>query len=315
MQTPLSTPSCCRLMMVSLLERLQRLWLYQFGAQVAKLWLRHAIPRHAAALAFFTMLTLAPMMLALTGIAGYFLGMEQVASQILSSVQRGLGEQAAQSIEQLIQRTVLQGSGAGATLVGLLLALWSASGLMQNLKASLDTLWDAPPHSESGVKHWVISRLMGAAGILTLAMLLVGSTVLEVALSAAQARLPDHLLVAYWLGWAINRSLLPALLIVGNALLYWLLPATRPAFRYALLGATLATLLLLGLRTLMSLYLTHSSTATLYGSAGSLVALLLWVYFSAQVFFLGALVARVGHIGIDPNARSTMSKPATKNAL
>jgi membrane protein len=218
---------------------------------------------------------------------GYFLGTEQVAGQILSGVRNGLGEQAAQGVEQLIQRTVLQGSGAGATLLGLLLAVWGASGLMQSLKASLDALWDAPPHSESGVKHWVISRLIGAAGILALALLLAGSVVLEVALSAARARLPDHLPGAYWLGWAINRSLLPALLIVGNALLYWLLPATRPAFRYALLGAVVATLLLLGLRTLISLYLAHSSIATLYGSAGSLVALLLWVYFSAQVFFLG----------------------------
>jgi Predicted membrane protein len=160
---------------VWVLERLQRLWLYRFGAQVAELWSRHAVPRHAAALAFFTMLTLAPMLLALTGIAGYFLGTEQVASQILSAVRRGLGEQAAQGVEQLIQRTVLQGSGAGATLLGLLLALWGASGLMQSLKASLDALWDAPPHSESGVKHWVISRLIGAVGILTLAVLLVGS--------------------------------------------------------------------------------------------------------------------------------------------
>jgi membrane protein len=150
---------------VWVLERLQRLWLYRFGAQVAELWSRHAVPRHAAALAFFTMLTLAPMLLALVGIAGYFLGAEQVAAQILSGVRRGLGEQAAQGVEQLIQRTVLQGSGAGATLLGLLLALWGASGLMQSLKASLDALWDAPPHSESG----------------------------EIALSAARARLPDHL--------------------------------------------------------------------------------------------------------------------------
>ena len=115
---------------MGLLERLQRLWLYRFGAQVAELWSRHAVPRHAAALAFFTMLTLARMLLALTGIAGYFLGTEQVAAQILSGVRRGLGEQAAQGVEQLIQRTVLRGSGAGATLLGLLLALWGASGLM-----------------------------------------------------------------------------------------------------------------------------------------------------------------------------------------
>lgn len=267
--------------------------LYQFSLKVGELWSRHAVPRHAAALAFFTMLTLAPLLLALTGVAGYFLGGQQVAEQILSAVRRGMGEGAARGFEQLIQRTVLQGSGAGATLTGLLLALWGASGLMQSLKASLDALWDAPPHSEVGVKNWLITRLIGALGVLLLAVLLLVSAILEVVLAAARARLPEHLPGVYWLGWGLNRSLLPALLVVGNALLYWLLPAVRPRFRDALLGALVCTLLLLGMRTLISLYLTHSSVATLYGSAGSLVALLLWVYFSAQVFFLGALIGIV----------------------
>jgi len=277
------------------LERLQRYRLYRVGTQVAALWSRHAVPRHAAALAFFTMLTLAPLLLALTGIAGYFLGTEQVAAQILSGVRRGLSEQAAQGVEQLIQRTVPHGFGAGATLVGLTLALWGASGLLQSLKASLDTLWDAPPPTESGIKHWIISRLVGAGGVLVLALLLVGSVALEVALSAVQAWLPDHLPGVYWFGWAMNRSLLPALLLLGNTLLYWLLPAKRVPLRHAFQGALVATLLLLGLRMLISLYLSRSSVTTLYGSAGSLVALLLWVYFSAQAFFLGALTARVTH--------------------
>ncbi|MCS6919057.1 MAG: YihY/virulence factor BrkB family protein [Fimbriimonadales bacterium] len=267
--------------------------LYHFGLRIADIWARQAVPRHAAALAFFSMLTLAPLLLALTGVAGYFLGGEQAAERILSAVRRGMGEGAARGFEQLIQRTVLQGSGAGATLMGLLLALWGASGLMQSLKASLDALWDAPPHSDIGVKNWLIARLIGALGVLLLASLLLVSAILEVALATARARLPEHLPGVFWLGWALNRSLLPALIVLGNALLYWLLPATRPRFRDALLGALLCTLLLLGMRTLISLYLAHSSVATLYGSAGSLVALLLWVYFSAQAFFLGALIGIV----------------------
>ncbi len=270
---------------------------YYFIVQAAELWSRHAVPRHAAALAFFSMLTLAPLLLALTGIAGYFLGSEQVAAQLLSAVRRGVGEGAARGLDQLIQRTILQGSGAGATLTGLLLALAGASGLMQSLKASLDALWDAPPHSESGVKHWLITRLIGALGVLVLSALLLMSAIVEVALGAARARLPDDLPGVYWLGWALNRSLLPALLTLGNALLYWLLPAVRPRFRDALLGAVVCTLLLLGMRSLISLYLTHSSVATLYGSAGSLVALLLWIYFSAQAFFLGALIGVVRNRG------------------
>ncbi|MDM7460880.1 MAG: YihY/virulence factor BrkB family protein [bacterium] len=272
---------------------------YYLIVQVVELWSRHAVPRHAAALAFFSMLTLAPLLLALTGVAGYFLGSEQVAAQLLSAVRRGVGEGAARGFEQLIQRTILQGSGAGATLTGLLLALAGASGLMQSLKASLDALWDAPPHSESGVKHWLITRLIGALGVLVLSALLLMSAIVEVALGAARARLPDDLPGVYWLGWALNRSLLPALLTLGNALLYWLLPAVRPRFRDALLGAVVCTLLLLGMRSLISLYLTHSSVATLYGSAGSLVALLLWIYFSAQAFFLGALMGVVRNRGTD----------------
>ncbi len=267
--------------------------LYHFAMQVVGLWSRHAVPRHAAALAFFSMLTLAPLLLVLTGAAGYFLGSEQVMTQVLAGVRKGLGEGAARGLEPILQRTALQGSGAGATLVGLLLALWGASGLMQSLKASLDALWDAPPHSESGVKNWLITRLIGAAGVCLLIGLLLLSVVLEVALSTIRTRLPQHLPGIYWLGWALNRSLLPALVILGNTLLYWLLPAVRPRFRDALLGALACTLLLMGLRTLLTLYLTYTAVATLYGSAGSLIALLLGIYFAAQAFFLGAAISIV----------------------
>ncbi|GIV08053.1 MAG: hypothetical protein KatS3mg019_0144 [Fimbriimonadales bacterium] len=266
---------------------------YRFCVAIGELWSRQSVPRHAAALAFFSMLTLAPLLLTLVGVGGYWLGGERVAERIVSAVRQGMGEGAARGFEQLIERTVLKGSGAGATLMGLLLALWGASGLMQSLKASLDALWDAPPHSEIGVKNWVITRLIGVLGVLLLASLLLMSAIFEVVLTAARVRLPEHLPGVYWLGWGLNRSLLPALLVIGNALLYWLLPAVRPRFRDALLGALVCTLLLLGMRTLISLYLAHSSIATLYGSAGSLVALLLWVYFSAQAFFLGAIIGIV----------------------
>ncbi len=258
--------------------------------RIAELWSKHALTRHSASLAFFSLLTLAPMLVVLAGIGGYFLGSERVAEQVIRAVEQGLGEGASELVRGIIEQTVLRGSGATATLIGILLAFWGASGLLQHLKASLDTLWEAPPHAESGILHWLIARLIAGAGVILLVLLLSLSLILEVVLMRMETHLKPHF--STWTVWlrALQWGLPPVLVWFGSALLYWWLPATRPKFRYALIGALVATFILVLLRRLIWLYLATTGLATLYGSAGSVVVLLLGVYFSAQAFFLGAVV-------------------------
>lgn len=236
------------------------------------------------------MLTLAPLLIVLAGLAGLLLGSERVVEQLLNAVRTNVGDQASRAIETLINQTVLTGSGASATLFGALLALWGASGLLHAIKDSLDQFWKAPPHSEVGIKHWLATRLIGAGAVLFLSLLLVASVVLDIILATLHRRLGQEVPGFYWLGLALNRSLAPLLLTLGTATLYWWLPGVRVRYRHALVGAFVYTLLWMGARALISLYISTSGLATLYGSAGSVVALLIWVYLSAQLFFLGALI-------------------------
>jgi membrane protein len=256
---------------------------------VLALWSQHAVPRHAAALAFYTLLSLAPMVLALTGVAGYWLGKQRVSEQLIAWVERTVGGTAAQPLRHLIEQTVLQGSGAGATIVGLLLALWGASGLLHAVKASLDEFWESSPN-HAPVKGWLLSRLVAAGAVLLMTLLLVVSMVMEVALHALRAYGDSWWLLYPLLVWG-SRGLVPALMVFGFALFYWLLPSVKPRWRDTFWGAVVAVALWMVGRTLVSLYVAHSGLATLYGSAGALVVLLLWVYVSAMIFFLGALVS------------------------
>lgn len=267
----------------------------QFLLRIAQLWSENAVPRHAASVAFFSMLTLAPLLIVLAGVAGLLLGSERVVEQLLNAVRTQVGDQASRAIETLIEQTVLRGSGAGATLFGAVLAMWGASGLLHAIKDSLDRFWDAPPHSEVGVKNWLITRLIGAGAVLFLSLLLVASVVLDIVLATLHRRLGNEVPGFYWLGLALNRSLAPLLLILGTATLYWWLPGVPVRYRYALMGAFVYTMLWMGARALVSLYISTSGLATLYGSAGSVVALLIWVYISAQLFFLGALITVALH--------------------
>ncbi len=270
-------------------RRLQEKPAAQFLIQLGALWSRHAIPRHAAALAFYTLLVLVPMLLVLTGIGSLWLGTQQVSEQILKLAARTLGEAAAQPLRQFIEQTVQRGSGAGATLVGLLLTLWGASGLLQTIKTSLDEFWEAKP-DEPAIVQWLLGRFIAMLGVLLLALLLCVSVVLEVVVQVLKQRL-DTLPPLYGLLAWLSRALVPVLATLGFALLYRALPAAKPRWRHALLGAVVAVLLLTLGRSLVSLYIAHSGLATLYGSAGSLVVLLLWVYVSAMLFFLGALIS------------------------
>ncbi len=271
-------------------KRIQGWTPVRFVLRIAQLWSTHAVPRHSASVAFFTMLTLAPLLMVLAGVAGLFLGSERVVEQILTTVRTNVGEQASRAIETLIEQTVLRGSGASATIFGVLLAMWGASGLLHAIKDSLDRFWDAPPHSEVGIKNWLITRLIGAGAVLFLSLLLVASVVLDIVLATLHRRLGSEVPAFYWLGLGLNRSLTPILLTLGTAILYWWLPGVRVRFRYALVGAFVYAMLWMGARALISLYISTSGLATLYGSAGSVVALLIWVYISAHLFFLGALI-------------------------
>jgi membrane protein len=251
------------------------------------------VPRLGAALAYFTIFSLAPLLIVVIGIAGFFLGRDNAQAELLLLANEYLGAQGAAVVDELLSNASRPGSGLLATTIGVGTLLFGASNLFAQLQGTLNTIWGIEPRPDRGVIGMVRSRSLAFAfvfgsGFLLLA-LMIGSAVLNVLNNRVGAVVPNVTVV----NELINRSGSIVLITVLFALIYKVVPDARPAWRDVFLGAFVTALLFNLGRFFLGLYLSTSGTSSVYGAAGSLVVLLLWIFFSAQIFFLGAELIQV----------------------
>lgn len=255
-------------------------------------WLAHRAASKGAALAFYTLFSLAPVLLFVLAIAGSLYGAAAARGQLFGELRHLLGRDGAQAVELLLAGASNPAGGQWATALAGVILLVGASTVFAELKASLDEIWQIRPARDSALVALIRTRLLSLGMILVLAFLLLVSLAVSAALSVLDQ-----------LGSANNRYL-AALLGGLNALfdylvisalfaaIFKLLPQVRLAWRDVLIGALgTAALFTLG-KHLIGAYIGHSVLADSYGAASALVALLLWVYYSAQIFFLGAEFTR-----------------------
>lgn len=251
------------------------------------------VPRLGAALAYFTIFSLAPLLIVVIGIAGFFLGRDNAQAELLLLANEYLGAQGAAVVDELLSNASRPGSGLLATTIGVGTLLFGASNLFAQLQGTLNTIWGIEPRPDRGVIGMVRSRSLAFAfvfgsGFLLLA-LMIGSAVLNVLNNRVGAVVPNVTVV----NELINRSGSIVLITVLFALIYKVVPDARPAWRDVFLGAFVTALLFNLGRFFLGLYLSTGGTSSVYGAAGSLVVLLLWIFFSAQIFFLGAELIQV----------------------
>ncbi|WP_377701155.1 YihY/virulence factor BrkB family protein [Pseudoduganella sp. UC29_71] len=255
-------------------------------------WLEHRASSKGAALAFYTMFSIAPILVLVIAIAGAFYG-EQAAQGELFGQLRGLvGPQGAEALQAVLAGARNHEEGRLATLVAGALLLFGATTVFAELKASLDEIWQLPPLTQGTVWDTVRTRLLSFGMVLVLGFLLMVSLVVSAALA---------LLEKYWNGLWSNAALALSVInwIIGFlviaamfGVIYKLLPRIALSWRDVIIGALgTAALFTLG-KYAIGAYIGNSGVANSFGAAGSLIALLLWVYYSAQIFFLGAEFAR-----------------------
>ena len=255
-------------------------------------WLEHRASSKGAALAFYTMFSIAPILVLVIAIAGAFYG-EQAAQGELFGQLRGLvGPQGADALQAVLAGARNQEEGKLATLVASALLLFGATTVFAELKASLDEIWQLPPLTRGTVWDTVRTRLLSFGMVLVLGFLLMVSLVVSAALA---------LLEKYWQGLWSNATLALSIInwIIGFlviaamfGVIYKLLPRIALSWHDVTIGALgTAALFTLG-KYGIGVYIGNSGVANSFGAAGSLIALLLWVYYSAQIFFLGAEFAR-----------------------
>jgi membrane protein len=245
-------------------------------------------PSMGGALAYLTLFSISPLLIIVIAVAGFFLGPEAARGEIVMQLDGLLGSDGAAAVQGLLESASQPEEGLFATVVGVVLLIIGATTIFAELQTDLDRIWRAESKPASGLWSLLRSRLLSFGMILVLAFLLLVSLVISAALSA---------LGRWWGGWfegwavlleAVNFVVSLAITTGLFALIYKFLPRAEIAWHDVWIGAVVTALLFTVGKFLIGLYIGHSGVASGFGAAGSFVVLLVWVYYAAQIFLLGA---------------------------
>ena len=258
-------------------------------------WSEHKDSRLAAALAYYTVFSLAPLLILVIAIAGTVLGEEAARGQVVDQLEQLVGTQGAEVIETVIAGAGKPGKAAGmlASAISLGVLIFGATGVFIQLQDALNTIWEVAPRPERNLKTFIFSRFLSFGMVMGIAFMLLVSLVI----SAALAFLSDFLgRLAPGIGfiWSIvNICISFGVITLLFALMFKYLPDVKIKWGDVIIGAVItASLFTIG-KYLIGLYLGTSTFSSAYGAAGSLVVLLFWIYYSAQIIFLGAEFTQV----------------------
>jgi membrane protein len=255
-------------------------------------WFAHRAASKGAALAFYTLFSIAPVLVLVIAIAGFFYGVEAAQGRLLDELRGLMGPQGGEAVQLVLAGARDRESGMWATIIATALLLFGATSAFAELKDSLDEIWAVPPPKDASWWDILRTRLLSFGLVLVLAFLLMVSLVVSAALALLEHYLngmwKDASVLLSWLASAISFGVIAVLFGV----IYKLLPRITLSWRDVTIGALgTAALFTLG-KYLIGLYIGNSGVASSFGAAGSMIALLLWVYYSSQIFFLGAEFAR-----------------------
>lgn len=261
-------------------------------SQSLSAWVDQRASSKGAALAFYTLFSMTPILVLAIALAGYFFGAEAAQGEIVAQLQGLVGPNGATAIQAMLAAARDTTSGLVATLVATALLLLGATSVFAELKGSLDELWGIGKPCQSGFSELLRTRILSFGMVLVLAFLLLVSLVVSAGLAVLE-RYADGV----WGSSVVALATLSSLISFGViacmfALIYKTLPAVPLSWRDVWIGAAFtAGLFSLG-KYAIGYYLGNSGVASSFGAAGSIIALLLWVYYSAQIFFLGAEFTR-----------------------
>ncbi|MBE9205870.1 YihY/virulence factor BrkB family protein [Nostoc sp. LEGE 06077] len=256
-------------------------------------WSEDKASRLAAALAYYTIFSIAPLLIIVIAIAGAVFGEEAARGEIVRQIQGLVGRDGAEFIEIAIRNASQPKTGAIASIISILLLLLGATGLFTELQDALNTIWEVQPKPGRAMKNVVRQRALSFAMILGIGFLLLVTLVISTALTAIVGYF-SNLLPGVDIIWRIMNFLLSftiSTLLFG--LIFKVLPDVKITWNDVLIGAVITSLLFSLGRYLLGQYLGNSSFGSTYGAAGSLVVILAWVYYAAQILFFGAEFTQV----------------------
>ena len=251
-------------------------------------WHADRVPRLGAALAFYTLFSLAPLLMVIIAIAALAFGRDIASTQLNKQIEAFIGSEGARVIQATLENTSRPRSGIVATLIGLATMLFGTTIVFSELQDALNTIWKVAARPRRGMAIGLIwDRLLAFSIVLGMSVLLFLSILANAMLTAIlpmfSRMLPSHV---DWLQ-TVNFGFSFVMVILLFTMVYKVLPDVEIAWEEVLIGAVVTAALFMIGKYLIELYLRYSTTALVYGAAGSLVILLIWIYYSAQIVYFG----------------------------
>ena len=264
---------------------------YAIVRTTAKEWIEDNAPRLGASLAFYSILSLGPLLLIVLSVGSLFFSHEAVSGHVFSEIRDLVGDESAQAIEAILSHTQNRQTGIWSTIIGLVTLLLAVTGVFCELQDALNIIWKVKTPKNGGVLVLFKKRLLSFAMVLTIGFLLLISLVISSVLYAFSHYfspvIPSILL------HALNFIVSFAVTTLLFAMIFKILPDIIVTWRDVGIGSVITSILFTIGKQLISLYIGHSTFSSTYGAAGSLIVVLVWIYYSTQILFLGAEFTQV----------------------
>src|SRR5262245_50585246 len=268
-------------------------------------WINDSTFEWSAALAFYTIFSIAPVLLIAVGVASLFLAPGTATNQIVGEMENMIGPQGANAVRQVIESSRGFGKGFWAVSVGVVTLITGATAVFGELQSALNQIWDVEAKPDRGViMSFIVARVRSFSIAICVGFLLLVSLVISAVISGLQNYMNNWLPGVPWV-WQMANSVSSFFVVaVLFAVIYKLLPDVLISWKDVWIGAAVTALLFTGGKYAIGIYLGRTATTSAFGAAGSLVVLLFWVYYSALISFLGAeftqVYARRYGTGIQP---------------
>ena len=269
--------------MISIIKKFGQVFIKSF-----KDFLDDGALKYSASLSYYTVFSIAPVLIIIIGMAGLFFGNEAVTGEVYNQFAGLMGPNVAELIQEAIKNIKLQGQSWTATIVGFGTLLIGATGVFAELQDSLNKIWSIKATAQNGWLKYLINRLISFSMVLTLGFLLMVSLLINALIALLSHQYFSKLSEWHWLSLMINNIIILGIVSLLFAFIFKFLPDVKLRWRDVMSGALFTALLFFIGKYLISTYLSQSSVASAFGAAGSLALMLLWVYYSSAILFFGA---------------------------
>ena len=276
-------------------------------------WSADKVTQMGAALAYYAVFSLAPLLVIAIAIAGFVFGEHAARGEVVGQLEHAIGGPAARALQEMLTRIQTEGSSLVASMMALGLLLFGASGVFVQLQDALNTIWKVRRKPGSGIAYFIRDRLWSFLIVVSTGFLFLLSLIVNTVLSAVGRLVtPDALQESAYFYKMLNNIGAFVFVVLLLALIYRVLPDAYIRWRFVWLGAVVGALLFTAGNILIGLYVEHGGATSVFGAAGSLAAVLLWIYYSSQILLFGAeltqVYAKQRSATIIPRARAVLVK-------